>query len=104
MGQSSIDYPKYRRKTDKMGDEYENFVYPIFCKEWGVKITPYKTREEQLNIGENSFCVEIKYDEISIDSPNIYIEVAEKGHPNNLYYVDSGIYRGDNEWLYLICK
>ena len=37
-----------------------------------------------------------------IETGNIYIEVKEKAHPDNANYVDSGIFRNDNTWLYLI--
>jgi hypothetical protein len=113
MGESGMneDY----RKRFEMGDKYEDFVYPILCKEWGVNITPHKTKNEQLR-GENSFGVEIKYDSKSTTSPNIFIEYAEcreiitekngKREIELTEFKPSGIYRGDyyrdNSWLYLI--
>ena len=33
---------------------------------------------------------------------NLYIECAEKSHPDNDHYMPSGIYRYDNSWLYAI--
>lgn len=45
--------------------------------------------------------IEIKFDDKMDKTGNIYIETAEKSNPKNPRYVDSGIYRIDNSWLYL---
>ncbi len=45
---------------------------------------------------------EIKRDGKFRETGNLYIEVAEKAHPNNGNYVPSGICREDNSWLYII--
>ena len=107
MGQSSMN--KNYKECFERGDKYEDFVYPIFCKEWGVDLIPCKTPDEQINIGENSFGVEIKFDERSTTSPNLFIEHEERHEKNDNTLSDwakSGIYRGDyykdNSWLYLI--
>jgi hypothetical protein len=101
----------YKKRFD-MGDKYEDFVYPIFCKEWGVSIVPNKTQETQWNVGENSFGVEIKYDSRSTTSPNLFIEHEEcheiitikdgKKEIELTEFKKSGIYRIDNSYLYLI--
>jgi len=36
------------------------------------------------------------------ETGNAYIEIAEKSDPKNDKYVNSGIYRDDNTWLWLI--
>ena len=99
---------KNYKECFERGDKYEDFVYPILCNEWGVKITPYKTQGAQLK-GENSFGVEIKFDEKSITSRNLFIEHEERRETDNgklSTWKKSGIYRGDyyedNSWLYLI--
>ena len=61
---------KNYKECFERGDKYEDFVYPIFCEEWGVKLIPYKTKIGQ-RTGENSFGVEIKFDEKSITSKNL---------------------------------
>ena len=106
MGQSSMS-ENYKECFER-GSKYEDFVYPILCEEWGVKITPYKTKREQLK-GENSFGVEIKFDEKSINSTNLFIEYEERREKKDgtlSGWSPSGIYRGDhfrdNSWLYLI--
>src|SRR3990167_4524764 len=45
---------------------------------------------------------EIKRDGRFRETGNLYIETAEKSHPNNPAYIPSGIYRADNSWLYVI--
>ena len=53
-------------------------------------------------IGENKVGIEIKYDEISQTTGNLFIEVAEKRKAENPNWVLSGIMRQDNCWGYLI--
>ena len=95
---------KNYKECFERGDKYEDFVYPIFCKEWGVDLIPCKTPDEQINIGENSFGVEIKFDERSTTSPNLFIEHEERCEDGDGFteWTKSGIYRADNSWLYLI--
>ncbi len=45
---------------------------------------------------------EIKRDGKFRETGNLYIETAEKSHPDNAAYVASGIHRADNAWLYVI--
>ena len=100
-----MNYDDYRREMSEKGTKYENYIYPIFAKEWGVPeswVKPYQEKDEQIDIGENSLGVEIKYDEKSIKSKNIYIETAEKSVPYKPDYTPSGIYRDDNSWLFAI--
>ena len=101
MGQSSMN--KNYKECFERGDKYEDFVYPIFCEEWGVKLIPYKTKIGQ-RTGENSFGVEIKFDEKSITSKNLFIEHEERCEDGGGFteWRKSGIYRMDNSWLYLI--
>ena len=106
VGQPSMN-KNYKECFDR-GDKYENFVYPILREEWGVNMIPHKTQSTQLK-GENSFGVEIKFDEKSIKSPNLFIEYKERREKDDgtlSTWEWSGIYRGDyfedNSWLYLI--
>ena len=45
---------------------------------------------------------EIKYDRKFRETRNLYIEVEEKTNKNNKNFVNSGIFRVDNTWLYII--
>ena len=105
MGQSDVEHLENRIKLDDMGNKYAQYIHKIFAIEWCVPehmVKPYETQGEQWAIGENKLGVEIKYDEKSIKSPNLYIEVKEKSVPSKPTYSASGIYRVDNSWLFLI--
>lgn len=39
---------------------------------------------------------------IILEKRAIYLEVAEKSHPDNRDYIESGIMRKDNSWLFVI--
>lgn len=89
--------------ADKLNDgiEFEKFVYEVL-KDIGLVVTkPYTTKKMQFK-GENSIGWEIKYDQRMAETGNAYIEIAEKSDPKNDKYVNSGIYRDDNTWLWLI--
>lgn len=68
----------------------------------GIALTPCLTREEQYAVGENREGVEIKLDRRMASTGNLYIEVAEKAHPDRAEYSPSGIHRGDNTRVFLI--
>ena len=105
MGKSSMSYDDYRREMSVKGTAYENYIYPIFAKEWSIPefwVKPFEGRNEQIYVGENRLGVEIKYDEKSIKSSNLYIEIEEKSHPEKPKYQRSGIFRRDNTFLFLI--
>jgi len=44
---------------------------------------------------------EIKRDGRFRETGNLYIEVAEKSHPDRSAFTDSGIMRRDNSWLFV---
>lgn len=68
----------------------------------GIVIVGYCSKYFQQNEGENILGIEIKRDDRFRETGNLYIEVAEKSHPDNLRYVNSGIMRNDNQWLFVI--
>jgi hypothetical protein len=68
----------------------------------GIVVIGYSSRRFQIEEGENMLGAEIKRDGNFRTTGNLYIEIAEKTHPNNLEYIPSGIYRKDNSWLYVI--
>jgi len=49
---------------------------------------------------ENLLGMEIKLDKKFQETGRLYIETAEKAHPNNKDFIPSGIYRDDDTWLF----
>lgn len=68
----------------------------------GIVVVGYASRRFQVERGENMLGAEIKRDGNFRQTGNLYLETAEKAHPNNPTYAPSGIMRGDNSWLYVI--
>jgi|2_EtaG_2_1085320.scaffolds.fasta_scaffold04242_5 hypothetical protein len=94
-------YKDYYAKQLVDGTAYQDFVTADLMKR-GLCFVTFKTKDYEVKIGENTAGIEIKYDKRFRQTGNLYIEVAEKSHPNNPKWVYSGIYRADNSWLYLI--
>lgn len=78
------------------GMAFQKFI----CEYFGL--VDYKTASEQYDIGETKFGVEIKFDDILEMTGNLWIEIAEKRFTTNPDWIDSGINKNDNSWLYLI--
>jgi hypothetical protein len=91
----------YKEMLQK-GLEYQDFITDLLLKEIGISLSTYSSKKYQYDIGENKQGIEIKFDDRYKETGNLYIEVEEKSNANNWYYVNSGIYRNDNTWLYLI--
>ena len=68
----------------------------------GIVVVGYSSRKYQNNEGENLLGAEIKHDGKFRETGNLYIETSEKAHPDRQNYTPSGIYRGDNSWLFVI--
>lgn len=96
------NYNEYYSEKLQEGLEFQDFITDLLIKEIGISLSSYSSKKFQNTIGENKQGFEIKFDNKMIDTGNIYIEVKEKSNPDNANYVDSGIYRNDNTWLYLI--
>jgi hypothetical protein len=92
--------PYYKEKLEQ-GLYYQDFVTDQFYK-IGIPLLSYSSKEYQNMIGENKAGIEIKNDTKFPETGNLYIEVAEKSNPENRNYIDSGILRKDNTWLYVI--
>ncbi|MCP4899754.1 MAG: hypothetical protein GY906_22540 [bacterium] len=101
MGQPSSDYDEYYARKLEQGAEYEDFVTELLCAH-GIAIVPYKSKLYQDDKGENRAGFEIKFDRLLAETRNVFIEVQEKSHPENEHWIDSGIFRNDNGWLYII--
>ncbi|MFY8248365.1 MAG: hypothetical protein ACOVJ5_01550 [Gloeomargaritales cyanobacterium] len=91
----------YKLMLEK-GLQFQDFVTDILIKELGISLSSYSSREYQNVKGENKQGFEIKFDDKYIITGNLYIEISEKANENNLKYIDSGIFRNDNTWLYII--
>lgn len=97
-----MNYKTYYFEKLEEGLEYQDFITELLIKEIGISLSTFSSKNYQNKIGENRQGFEIKFDNKMLDTGNIYIEVKEKSNPNNENYVNSGIYRNDNTWLYLI--
>jgi len=91
---------EYKIKLEK-GLQYQDFVaerlYDI-----GLSTISYASKKYQVEVGENKAGLEIKFDDKMKHTGNLYIETAEKSNAWIQNYTDSGIFRNDNTWLYVI--
>jgi len=92
---------EYYKKKLEEGKGYQDFVQEELYK-CGISIVSYSSKEYQHLHGENLAGIEIKYDQKMKETNNIYIEIAEKAHPQNIDFIPSGIYANPKTWLYLI--
>lgn len=96
-----MNYKKYYTDQLESGLEYQDFVSDTLCQ-YGIVITNYVSKKYQCSTGENKIGIEIKYDKKFRETQNLYIEIKEKSNPDNATYIQSGIDRNDNTWLYAI--
>ena len=83
------------------GQEFQDFVSFQLLKHCGIVLTNIQSRKYQKDLGENIQGIEIKHDKKYAETHNLWIELYER--TNTLKeYVESGINRSDNTWLYLI--
>ena len=90
----------YRQKLEE-GEQYQDFVTEKLY-EIGIPIISYSSKRYQHIVGENKCGFEIKFDNNTKKTGNLYIEIAEKSNELNKEFISSGIYRNDNTWLYII--
>lgn len=97
-------------------DKYNNGYYKLKLEEGllfqdvvttelykrGIIVVGYASQRYQNICGENLLGAEIKRDGRFRETGNLYIEIAEKSHPDKEAFVDSGINRQDNSWLFVI--
>jgi hypothetical protein len=91
----------YYRKQLDAGLEFQDIVTRALYQR-GIVIVGYASRRFQNEEGENMLGAEIKYDKQFRSTGNLYIETAEKAHPDRPCYTRSGIHREDNSWLFVI--
>ena len=94
------DYSNYYKEKFLEGSQYQDFISQKFT-EMGMPLVMYVSKRFQYDVGENTAGVEIKFDGKYHKTGNLYIETAEKSHPDNPDFIPSGIYRSDNAWLYV---
>jgi hypothetical protein len=91
----------YYEKNLEKGLYFQDVVTSALYQR-GIVVVAYSSRAYQLSHGENMLGAEIKCDMNFRKTGNLYIETAEKSHPDKASYVPSGIHRKDNSWLYVI--
>lgn len=91
----------YYVKKLEQGLEFQDVVTSALYQR-GIVVVGYASRRWQNTRGENMLGAEIKRDGKFRETGNLYIETAEKTHPDNPAYIPSGIMREDNSWLYVI--
>lgn len=91
----------YYQEKLQQGLEFQDVVTTALYQR-GIVVVGYSSRRFQNTKGENMLGAEIKRDGRFRETGNLYIETAEKAHPNNAFFVPSGIRREDNSWLYVI--
>ena len=90
----------YAEKLEQ-GLQFQDYVTRKLYQR-GIVLVGYASRKYQIEKGENILGAEIKRDGNFRATGNLYLEIAEKSHPNNANYVPSGIMRDDNGWLFVI--
>lgn len=95
-------YKDYYDECLQKGLEFQDFIATVLIKEIGIPLSSLSSKKFQYSVGENLQGIEIKFDDKLKNTGNVYIEVKEKSNPKNKNYVDSGIFRSDNSWLYII--
>lgn len=94
-------YPTAPRPTTfKDGIEFQDFVCELLASHH-IILQNFASKKYQYEVGENLQGFEIKLDRRCTDTNRLSIEVAEKSNANNADWVNSGICRDDNSWLYI---
>lgn len=89
----------YKNQLD-IGQEYQDFVKDVLFDKLGWIVQLWQSKIYQFK-GENKTGIEIKYNSKLSEMQRIYIELYEKTKSTNTDYIESGILRDDNTWLYL---
>lgn len=96
---AAVDYTKdvYAPQLEA-GIEYQDYICMRLHAE-GLVLQNIQSKRYQRK-RENLLGLEIKFDRRFRDTGRLYIETHEKAHPSRPRYVDSGIYRDDDCWLF----
>lgn len=90
----------YYQDMLEKGQKYQDFIM-IELHKRGIVLQPIQSRSYQLGM-ENLLGMEIKFDDKMKDTGNIYFETHEKSNADNQHFIESGILRNDNSWLFAI--
>ena len=89
---------QYRKLLEEAW-EFQDFICAE-CAKIGIFIHCFQSKQYQ-NQGEGITGIEIKLDK-KMESGNLYIEFCEKKTATNKDYANSGVFRDDNTWLWII--
>lgn len=98
---TGTNYKDYYKEQLNNSLEFQDFVADTLYHN-GIIIMNYGSKKYQIEKGENKIGCEIKNDKKFRQTGNLYIELKEKSNPYNMNYIDSGINRSDNTWVYII--
>lgn len=84
----------------EVGNQFQDFICISLAKH-GIILQNINSKKYQFNMGENLQGFEIKFDGPHTRTHRLSIEIAEKTNGENPCWVNSGIYRNDNSWLYI---
>lgn len=84
----------------QIGAEFLDFVL-VALQRRGLYLQPFTSKKYQYHKGESFQGWEVKLDNPFLQTKRLSIEIAEKTKATNAVWVDSGIYRSDNTWLYI---
>jgi hypothetical protein len=84
----------------KVGLQYQDFMCDLLYQ-LGIPLLSYSSKMYQIKKGENKAGFEIKFDQMFARTGNLWIEFEERSVTDKPY-IQSGIFRDDWTWLYLI--
>jgi hypothetical protein len=95
-------YENQIQYTNKLanGMEYQDKVC-IELSKYNIILQNINSKIFQYEIGENLQGFEIKQDKTSLKTNRYSIEIAEKTNGNNINWINSGIFRNDNSFIYI---
>ena len=94
------DYDKYYKEKFRQGIEFQDLVSMTLYR-YGIVLGNFSSKKYQYSMGENMLGAEVKLDMNFRSTGNLYIETAEKAHPDRPEYTRSGVDR-DSSWLFII--
>lgn len=89
---------EYRKACERKGYEYQDFVVQVLYR-YGIHLNCYTSFKNQIELGENVYGGEIKFDDIHKSTDRLFIEFAEK-KPKAEKFTPSGIMT--RSWQYII--
>jgi hypothetical protein len=99
--ETNAEYSENYLSNLAKGQQFQDYCALRIMERLHIPLVNLQSKEYQFEIGENLQGFEIKYDMNFKNTRNLWIEVAERISTNK-QYVNSGIFREDNSWLYCI--